>query len=83
MRPSLPPSLPPSLLPLPHPRVLPRQVWCGVERPAAVRLGLLEDPHAPDPVRVAGPLSQLPAFAAAFRCRPADPMDPPARCALW
>ena len=35
------------------------------------------DPHAPEQWRVNAPLSNMPAFAAAFRCKPGDPMVRP------
>ena len=43
------------------------------------------DPHPVAKFRVIGPLSNLPAFAAAFSCKPDSPMVRPAekRCAVW
>ena len=39
---------------------------------------MLIDPHAPGKWRVNGPLSNMPQFAAAFKCQPGDPMVRPA-----
>jgi putative endopeptidase len=43
-------------------------------RPAALRTRVTVDPHAPEQWRVNGPLSNSAAFAAAFGCKPGDPM---------
>ena len=43
-------------------------------RPAAMRTRVTVDPHAPEQWRVNGPLSNMPEFAAAFGCKPGDPM---------
>jgi predicted metalloendopeptidase len=47
-------------------------------RPAALRTRVTVDPHAPEQWRVNGPLSNSSAFAAAFGCKPGDPMVRPA-----
>jgi putative endopeptidase len=47
-------------------------------RPAALRTRVTVDPHSPEQWRVNGPLSNTPAFAAAFGCKPGDPMVRPA-----
>jgi putative endopeptidase len=47
-------------------------------RPAALRTRVTVDPHAPERWRVNGPLSNTPAFAAAFGCKQGDPMVRPA-----
>ena len=47
-------------------------------RAAALRTRVTVDPHAPEQWRVNGPLSNDPAFAAAFGCKPGDPMVRPA-----
>jgi putative endopeptidase len=47
-------------------------------RPAALRTRVTVDPHAPEQWRVNGPLSNMAAFAAAFGCKPGDPMVRPA-----
>jgi putative endopeptidase len=46
-------------------------------RPEAMRTRVTLDPHAPEQWRVNAPLSNMPAFAAAFRCKPGDPMVRP------
>jgi len=46
-------------------------------RPAALRTRVTVDPHAPEEWRVNAPLSNMPAFAAAFKCKPGDPMVRP------
>jgi putative endopeptidase len=47
-------------------------------RPAYLRTRVTVDPHSPEQWRVNGPLSNMPEFAAAFGCRPGDPMVRPA-----
>jgi endothelin-converting enzyme/putative endopeptidase len=61
------------------------QAWCAKERPELMRLLVQTDPHSPPQWRVNGPLSNLPAFQEAFRCKPGDRMARPAaqRCELW
>jgi endothelin-converting enzyme/putative endopeptidase len=61
------------------------QVWFAAVRPEAVRVRVLTDPHSPAKLRVNGPLSNTPAFAAAFSCRAGDPMvrPDPQRCNVW
>lgn len=46
-------------------------------RPAALRTRVTVDPHSPEQWRVNGPLSNTPAFAAAFGCKRGDPMVRP------
>jgi putative endopeptidase len=50
------------------------QIWRQNIRPESARQRILTDPHAPGDWRVNGPLSNLPQFAAAFGCKPGDPM---------
>ena len=50
------------------------QSWRSQTRDAALRTRVTVDPHAPEPWRVNGPLSDSPAFAKAFGCKPGDPM---------
>lgn len=54
------------------------QSWRSHTRPEALRNRVTVDPHAPERWRVNGPLSNIPAFAAAFGCKPGDPMVRPA-----
>jgi len=59
------------------------QTWCGVERKKAEDKGLF-DSHAPRKWRVRGTLSDMPAFAHAYKCPEGSPMNPGAkRCSLW
>lgn len=50
------------------------QNWRQTARPEAQRGWVRTDPHAPARYRLIGTLSNLPEFAAAFGCRPGDPM---------
>ena len=50
------------------------QSWRGHARPETLRTRVTVDPHAPERWRTNGPLSNIPAFAAAFGCKPGDPM---------
>jgi endothelin-converting enzyme/putative endopeptidase len=61
------------------------QYYCQAARPEYERENLRRDPHAPPRYRVNGPLSNLPAFAAAFSCAASAPMVRPAarRCVVW
>jgi endothelin-converting enzyme/putative endopeptidase len=61
------------------------QSWCAKYRDENLRLRAVTDPHSPAKQRVNGPLSNLPDFAAAFRCAEGTPMvRPPAdRCEVW
>jgi putative endopeptidase len=61
------------------------QAWCANYRPEALRLLVSTNPHSPPKYRVDGPLSNLPEFASAFRCKEGSPMVPPAakRCEVW
>ncbi len=59
------------------------QAWCTVASPEAERLQVTTDPHSPSRFRVDGPMSQNPAFAAAFQCKPGQPMRPEEQCVVW
>jgi putative endopeptidase len=61
------------------------QIWRAKARPEFERLMVNTDPHAPPKFRTNGPLSNIPAFAQAFRCKPGDPMVRPesARAQIW
>jgi putative endopeptidase len=53
------------------------QSWRTHNRPETMRTRVVVDPHAPEKWRDNGPLSNFPAFAAAFGCKPGDPMVRP------
>lgn len=61
------------------------QIWAGNDRPEFARLLANVDPHPLGKFRVNGPLSNLPAFAAAFSCKMGDPMIRTGgdRCQIW
>lgn len=61
------------------------QSWRTHNRPETMRTRAVVDPHAPEKWRTNGPLSNIPAFAAAFGCKPGDPMVRPANLVphLW
>jgi putative endopeptidase len=50
------------------------QSWRSHQRPESVRSQIAVDPHAPSAWRANGPLMNMPQFAAAFGCKPGDPM---------
>jgi putative endopeptidase len=50
------------------------QSWRSHSRPETMRNRVTLDPHAPERWRTNGPLSNIAAFAAAFGCKPGDPM---------
>ncbi|HXT16438.1 MAG TPA: M13 family metallopeptidase [Gemmatimonadaceae bacterium] len=50
------------------------QSWRSHSRPEQMKTRVTVDPHAPEKWRVNGPLSNMAAFAAAFNCKPGDPM---------
>ena len=59
--------------------------WCAAQTGDDRVQMLAEQPHAPAPFRVNGPLSHLPGFAEAFGCAPGDAMVRPesSRCEVW
>lgn len=61
------------------------QIWRAKTRPEYTRLLVNVDPHAPPEFRTIGPLSNIPAFAEAFGCKPGDPMVRPEseRAQIW
>ena len=59
------------------------QIWCSKYTEKSARLLAQVDPHANARFRVNGPLSQLPEFAAAFKCRANSRMAPRERCSVW
>ncbi len=61
------------------------QIWAANVRPQFARMLVSTDPHPIPRLRVIGPLSNTPAFARAFNCKPGDAMvRPPAeQCKIW
>jgi len=61
------------------------QVWANNSRPEYARLMVNTNPHPLPRFRANGPLSNLPAFAKAFSCKPGDRMvrPPDQRCQIW
>jgi putative endopeptidase len=53
------------------------QSWREHTRPEQLRTRITVDPHAPAVWRTNGPVSNMPAFAKAFNCKPGDPMVRP------
>ncbi len=61
------------------------QIWRQNITPEAQRVRINTDPHSPGQWRTNGPVSNLPQFAAAFGCKPGDPMVRPdsVRPVIW
>ena len=61
------------------------QIWRQNITPEAARVRINTDPHSPGVWRTNGPLSNMPQFAAAFGCKPGDPMVRPdsVRPVIW
>ena len=59
------------------------QSWCEKRRPEYARLLVNVDPHSPPEFRVNGPLSNLPDFAAAWKCQKTDKMIRQNQCTIW
>jgi putative endopeptidase len=59
------------------------QAWCTKRRPEMARNMVTVDPHSPAPVRVDGPLRNLPAFARAWSCSAGASMAPANACQVW
>ena len=59
--------------------------WLGQRRPQAVAQQIMSDVHAPENLRVNGPLSNFPEFYSAFGVKPGDAMyrDDNVRVAIW
>ncbi|PYQ53101.1 MAG: M13 family peptidase [Acidobacteria bacterium] len=58
---------------------------CGDERPASKRVNAVTNPHSPLEYRINGVVVNVPDFAAAFSCRPGQPMVKEADkvCRIW
>jgi putative endopeptidase len=58
---------------------------CGGDRPEARRLSARINPHSPSEARIDGVVVNMPEFAAAFACKPGQPMikEPEKVCRIW
>jgi endothelin-converting enzyme/putative endopeptidase len=58
---------------------------CGDDRPEALRLMARVNPHSPHEARINGVVVNMPEFAAAFSCKPGQPMvkEPEKVCRIW
>jgi endothelin-converting enzyme/putative endopeptidase len=56
---------------------------CGDERPETKRLNAAVNPHSPGEYRINGVVSNMPQFAAAFACKPGQPMVRAKACRIW
>jgi endothelin-converting enzyme/putative endopeptidase len=59
------------------------QSWCTAERPEALKLQTLTNPHSPPEFRVNGVVSDMPEFRAAFACKVGAKMAPAKICRVW
>lgn len=59
------------------------QWWCRNIRPEALATMLATDPHAPPKARVNATVSNTPAFAQTFACKPKNAMIHAPRCEVW
>jgi endothelin-converting enzyme/putative endopeptidase len=58
---------------------------CGGDRPEALRLSARINPHSPKEARINGVVVNVPEFAAAFSCKPGQPLvkEPEKVCRIW
>jgi putative endopeptidase len=59
------------------------QAWCEKQSEEYLRFMVASDPHSPPRFRVNGALGHVPEFAAAFQCKPGQPMRPETICEVW
>jgi len=59
------------------------RVWAGAARPQYEQLAVKTDPHPAPKFRAIGAPSNIPEFAAAFGCKPDDPMVRAEACRIW
>jgi putative endopeptidase len=59
------------------------RVWAGAARPEYEQMQVRVDPHPAAQFRAIGAASNMPAFAAAFGCKPGDPMVRAEQCRIW
>lgn len=56
---------------------------CENQRPEQLRLNAATNPHSPGVWRINGSVANIPEFAAAFSCRPGQPMAREKPCRVW
>jgi len=58
---------------------------CSNDRPEALRVKAVTDPHSPGRYRVNGLVVNMPEFEQAFACKPSQKMVKPEaqRCKIW
>jgi endothelin-converting enzyme/putative endopeptidase len=58
---------------------------CAGYRPEFLRLSAQLNPHSPAKYRINGVVVNMPEFAAAFQCKPGQPMvkEPEKVCRIW
>jgi predicted metalloendopeptidase len=59
------------------------QGWCSKETPQFLEMLARTNPHSPARWRVDGPMSDVPAFARAYQCKPGTPMNSGKVCSVW
>jgi endothelin-converting enzyme/putative endopeptidase len=59
------------------------QSWCTQTRPEQLRTQVQTDPHSPDEYRANTVLTDLPAFATSFHCKPPSAMVAAKACRIW
>ena len=59
------------------------RVWAGAARPQYEQMQVRVNPHPAPQFRAIGAPSNMPAFAAAFGCKPGDPMVRAESCRIW
>ena len=59
------------------------RVWSGAARPQYEQMQVKVDPHPAAQFRAIAAPSNMPAFAAAFGCKPGDPMVRAEQCRIW
>ncbi len=58
-------------------------IWRSQQRTQSLEQQIRTGQHSPAPFRVRGPMSNMPAFAAAFGCKPGDPMVAADPVTVW
>lgn len=59
------------------------QTWCAKASDEYLKRQVKVDVHSPAKFRIIGPLTNLPEFAATFKCPVGSPMNPADRCEVW